>query len=176
MRYILLTIIATLLPAMAISAEISVPLDQVTIINPPVERLGNSKIALRFTLPKVISEKEIAYAELSLSIPASPVGSDSLLELQVFSLNSDWNPENLNYENCGRITDTLLVGASLIKLGEKNEFRIDLTPYIKDVNTGEKPNFGIMAVTDLLGDSQIRLLDSDNELIRNSSKVKIVYK
>jgi hypothetical protein len=176
MKNILLTISLILLPLLAFSAEIMVPLDQVSIINPPIERSGDSKIALQFSLPKVISDREIAYAELSLSIQASPVGTDSLLELQVFSMNSAWNPENLSYENCGRITDTVLVGASLIKLGEKSEFRIDVTPYLEEINAGEKTNFGLVAITDLLGDSQIRLSDNGNELIRSKGIVKIIYK
>jgi hypothetical protein len=176
MRYTFLAILIILLPLVAISAEINIPLDQVSIVNPPVERPGDSKIALQFTLPKAISDKEIAYAELSLSIQAEPAGSDSLLELQVFSLTSDWNPENLSYENSEQITDTVLVGSSLIKLGGKADFRIDITSYLKEVNEGHKSNFGLIALADLLGDSNIRISDNNNGLIRNASGVKIVYK
>lgn len=177
MNKVALIAVLVLLPLVAaLGAERYVNLDRCAIINDDSDRAGASKIAMRFDMPSDLSEKEICFVELVFSVPAEPLRGDSLLEVLLFSLTANWQEESIDYWQVDTITDSSLVGAGMAKLGTTREFGIDITQYAKDVHSGVRGNYGLVAQANLLGGQILRLPENQRDPIRNSARVRIVYK
>ena len=158
------------------AAEVTVGLDRLAVLNSQQDLNAESKLALRFVVPDEISQREIRYAELVLEIPVAPLREDSLFELSLFSLLAVWEEDNIDFESSEAITDSILIGTYIVHLGESEVFRIDITPYVKELASGARSNFGLIAIADLLGDRNLRVPGNFADAIRQSAAVRIVYK
>ena len=176
MRKSMIMLFAVLMPFAAMAAEVRIGLDRLAILNDQDDMNAESKLALHFALPQDVVQKEIVYAEMIISVPVAPVESDSLYELLFFPLLSDWREDNIDYDGCEGMTDSILVGSFMVKLGESDEFRIDVTPFVKEVVVGERTNHGLIAMADLLGDRNLKIPDNLYGPMRSAARVKIVYK
>ena len=176
MKKVLLILLVWLIPILAWAAEVTVNLDRCAVLNDPTDQAAESRIALHFTIPDSLNIRRIYYAELVISVPIQPLRDDSLFELLVFPLTSDWGEEDIDYEAGEAITDTVLIGTKMVKLGESHEFHIDITPFVHDILAGSRPNHGLIAQADLLGDRNLQIPGSFNGSMRDSTRVRIVYR
>ena len=176
MKRVTILIAVMCLPLFTQAAEISVNLDRLAVLNDQDDLSAESKLAMHFALPEEISQRQIIYAEMVIDIPVAPPGADSLFELLLFPLTSDWQEENIDYEGSETITDSVLVGAKMIKLGESEVFRIDITPFVKNVVSGARANYGLIAMADLLGDYNLRIPGDLGGPMRNAARVRVVYR
>ena len=176
MKKVLLIMVLGLMPALAAASEITLNLDRCAVLNDPTDQAAESRIALHFTIPDSLNIRRIYYAELIISVPIQPLTEDSLFELLVFPLTSEWGEEDIDYEAGEAITDSVLIGTKMVKLGESHEFHIDITPFVHDVLAGSRLNHGLIAIADLLGDRNLRIPDNLNGPLRDATRVRIVYR
>lgn len=176
MRCIIL-LLATLIAAPALyGAEVSVNLDRCVVLNAEDDDSAESVIAMYFELPEEATNKQIIYAELYIPVSIENQQSDSLFEFRLFPIFADWTENEIDFESGEDITDSLTVGSFTISFGEANEFYIDITSFVREIVEGERTNYGLMAVADLLGDANIRLPENLDGPIRTSARIRIVYK
>ncbi len=176
MRYLAISLMALIIVSPAISAEVTANLDRCVVLNAENDNTAESKIAMHFALPEEVSEKEVVYAEIYIPIQIQRQDSDSLFEFRLYPLLSGWSEDEIDFENSEDITDSLSAGAYTVMLGEANEFHIDITSFVREATEGERPNHGLIAIADLLGDANIRLPENLDGPIRTSARVRIVYK
>jgi len=176
MKKVLLIMALGLMPALTVAGEISLNLDRCAVLNDPTDQAAESRIALHFTIPDSLNIRRIYYAELVISVPIQPLTDDSLFELLVFPLTSEWGEEDIDYAAGEAITDSVLIGTKMVKLGESHEFHIDITPFVHDILAGSRPNHGLIAQADLLGDRNLRIPGNLNGLLRDATRVRIVYR
>jgi hypothetical protein len=176
MKKIFLILILALLPATIIAGEITLNLDRCAILNDATNRGAESKIALHFNIPDSLTGRRIYYAEIVIPVPVGPLREDSLFELLLYPLINDWQENDIDFQNSEAITDSVLIGTKMVKLGQSNQLRIDITPFIKEVTSGERRNFGLVAMADLLGDLNIQIPENLNEQISGNARIVILFK
>jgi hypothetical protein len=162
--------------APAYSAEVTVPLDRCVVLNSEIDNRANSRIAFHFTLPNELEVAEILFAELQFDLPQFNLRADSLLEFLFHPLLAEWNENDLDYENSVPITDSVATGSFILKLCEVNTYSVDITNYIRSASEGERPNFGLIAVANFLGDWSMRLPENLGGNIREAARVRVIYK
>ncbi len=177
MRNSIAIILAVLISALAVqAAEVTVGLDRAVVLNDPNDMTAESRIALSFTLPEEVVGSEIIYVELYSQATINASGSDSLFEFRVHPLIGTWSENDIDFESSVGITDSMSVGAYTVKLNGENEFHVDITSFVMETSAGERTNYGLIALGDLLGDGNIRLPNNLGNIIRRSAQVKILYK
>ncbi len=170
-------IIGILIPApMLFGAEITTSLDRCVILNSENDDAAETRVALHFTLPEEVSGNEIIYAELTIPVTTRNQGSDSLFEFVVFPAISNWSERDIDYDQADGIADSLSAGAFTVNLARSNEFLIDITTFVGEINVGARSNYGLIMAGDLLGDCNLQIPDSQNETMRNNTSLKLVYK
>jgi hypothetical protein len=157
-------------------AETSVGLDRCVVLNHPTNQSTESIAAMYFDIPNSVSEKDILYVELSFSFSLQGQNDSSLYEFMMYPATSTWSEETIDYEEAEDLADSLMTGAYTIKLTNQNEFHIDITNFVFEVVEGERTNYGLIAITDLLGDDNLQLPENTGNSIKNSASVRIVYK
>ena len=176
MKKVLLIMVLGLIPALTVAGEISLNLDRCAVLNDSADQAAESKIALHFAIPDSLTGRHIYYAELVISAPIQPSSEDSLFELLVFPLTSEWGQEDIDYEASEAITDSVLIGTKMVKLGDSHEFHIDIAPFVHDILAGSRPNHGLIAIADLLGDRNLQIPGNLNGPLRDATRVRIVYR
>lgn len=176
MRYIIIALAILAMPFSAMSAQITFNLDRCVVLNSLSHQDADSKVALHFTLPEELSRKEVMYAELVFDLPEMRLGLDSLFEIMLFPLLSNWSENEISYDNSEAITDSMSSGAYTVKLADSNSFRIDMTNYLRETVEGERQNFGVIGVADLLGDGNLKLSENLAGHIRDIARIRVIYK
>lgn len=176
MKYVLIFVAILSLPIIASAAEDTLILDRCVILNSEDNQAAESKIALHFPLPEDLTGKEIQYAELSFQLPSMSLDIDSLYEITFCPCLANWSDDDITYDNSQTLTDSLSSGSFIKKLGDENELHVDLTQYLVQVNEGQRQNYGLIGLTDLLGDGNLRLPDNLGETLRGQARIRVVYK
>ncbi len=175
MRLFLFTMILLVLPGLALTAEDTLSLDRCVILNRAGHQEAESKIAIHFALPEELNDKEIMYAELYFDLPPFRLQSDSLFEIRVYPILAEWSEGNIGYSTSESITDSISVGANYLQLRDSTHFQIDLTSYVRGVIEGERQNFGLIGLTDLFGNANLRLPDGLSGQLRQLARIRVVY-
>jgi len=176
MRYLIVITILLAFSPVLYAAEISVGLDRCVVLNHAANQNAESMAAIYFDIPEVVSGKEIIYAELSFSFSLQPQNDSSLYEFMLFPAIDEWSEQTIDFEEAEGLADSLMSGSYTIKLANQNEFHIDITNFVFEVVEGQRTNYGLIAITDLLGDEYFRLPTNVGDLIKNSASVRIIYK
>jgi len=160
----------------AFGAEVTASLDRCIVLNARDDNSTESKVALHFTLPEEVMAKEIIYAELYMPITMQDQRSEQLYEFILYPLLADWSENSIDFENSEAITDSLSAGAYTVTLATLNEFYLDITSFVMQSAAGERANYGLIAIPDLLGDDNLQLPENLSQAIKNAARVKIIYK
>jgi len=176
MKYLMIAAMVLALSLCALAEEANFSLDRCTILNNAEDSTAPSKIALAFTLPDSLLDKDIIYAELSGWLELHNDGPDSLVELYFMPLMADWPDGQYDYTGIEAITDSLGAGNYTFRLSDSSAFDVDITRFIMDVSDSVRVNYGLIGTVDLLGESNIRLSEALGEQLQNSVRVKVTYK
>ncbi len=176
MRYFTIVLMLLAVSPGLYAAETSVGLDRCVVLNDQTNQDAESAVAMHFTLPNAVTDKEILYAEINFSFSFQTPHQNSLYEFMMYPAVEEWSEETIVFGDIEEIADSLMTGAYTIRLGETNEFHIDITNYVRETVEGERTNYGLIAMTDLLGDSNLRLPGNLGGIIKNAASVRIVYK
>lgn len=176
MRYFAVILMALMVSPVLFAAETSVSLDRCVILNDANNQSAESMAAIYFAIPDSLMGKEIIYSEMEFPFSLQALNDSSLYELKMHAAAGEWSEGSIDYEEAEALTDSLAIGAYMIKLDGQSVFHIDITRFIYDVVNGERTNYGLMAIADHLGDYNIRLPSNIGNVIRNSASVRIVFK
>ena len=176
MRNSIITLMILAISSSAFGAEVTANLDRCIVLNAQDDISAESKVAMHFAMPDEVMAKEIIYAELYIPVTIQNERSDQLYEFILFPLLSDWSENSIDFENSEGITDSLSAGAYTVTLATLNEFYLDITSFIIESAAGERANYGLIAVADLLGDDNLQLPENLSQAIKNAARVKIIYK
>ncbi len=176
MRFIAILAIIVALGTMAYAAETSVGLDRCVILNHPTNQSAESMAAIYFDIPDSLLEKEILYVELGFSFSLQALNDSSLYEFMMYPAIDEWSEETIDYEEAIDLADSLMTGSYTVRLANPNEFHIDITNFVYGVVEEERTNYGLIVITDLLGDDNLRLPTNTGNAIKNSASVRIVFK
>ena len=176
MRYLRFILILLVISPIIYAAETSVGLDRCVVLNDQTNQSAESAVAMHFNLPNSVTDKEILYAEINFSFTFQTPHQGSLYEFMMFPALEEWSEETIDYEEAEDIADSLMTGAYTIRLANQNEFHIDITNFVFDIVEGERTNYGLIVLADLLGDNNLRLPGNLGGIIRNVASVRIVYK
>jgi hypothetical protein len=94
----------------------------------------------------------------------------------MYPATSVWSEETIDYDEAEGLADSLMIGAYTIRLSNQNVFHIDITNFVLEVMEEERTNYGLIAITDLLGDDNFQLSSNIGSTIKNNASVRIVYK
>lgn len=175
MKYLLIILAVLVLGTGAMAEQISFGIDRCVVLNSVNHQDTNSKVAIHFNLPPELRGRDVVFAELSFSLPAMRLSADSLLLIRFYPLLADWSENNLNYDGSQAITDSLTAGVNTAQLADSNLFSFDLTFFIKDIVDGHRDNFGLIALTSLLGNDFVRLPEGIRQRLVNGLRIKVVY-
>jgi hypothetical protein len=156
--------------------ETTATLDRCVVLNAENDTTVESKIPLHFALPNEVVGKELIYAELHMPVSIENQESSSLFELRLYPALSDWSEAEIDFDTAGDIADSICVGSFTVSLADSNDFHIDITHFVREVVAEERSNHGLIGVGDLLGESNLQLPEALGQSIKNSARVKIVYK
>lgn len=176
MRFFSIILGVFILGPIALGAEVTAGLDRCAVLNSESDQTAESRIAVHFTLPEGVANKEIIYAELSIPVTTRNQGSDSLFEFVVFPSTADWTENDIDYDEAGNISDSLSAGSFTVNLAQADEFLIDITSFVGELNAEERTNYGLIVVGDLLGDSNLQIPENQDQTIRQNASLRIVYK
>jgi hypothetical protein len=176
MRYLIVITILLAISPVLYAAETSVSLDRCVVLNDSEDETAESMVAMHFNLPEVVSGKEILYVELNFSFSLQNQNDSPLYEFMMFPATGAWSEETIDYDEAVDLADSLMTGAYTIRLGNSNEFHIDITNYIFEIVKEERTNYGLITITDLLGDDNLQLPTNIGSAIKNNAGVRIVYK
>jgi hypothetical protein len=176
MRYIAILAIIAVLGTMAYAAETSVSLDRCVILNHPTNQAAESMAAVYFDIPDSLLEKEILYVELGFSFTLQSPNDSSLYEFMMYPAIDEWSEETIDYEEAIDLADSLMTGSYTVRLSNQNEFHVDITKFVFEIAEEERTNYGLIVVTDLLGDDNLRLPTNIGSAIINSASVRVIYK
>ena len=175
MRYLAIAMIVLALASLAWGAEDTLSLDRCVVLNSSSHQDAESKVAIHFAIPEELNGKEIIYAEMFFDLPAFRLHEDSLFEIRFYPLLAEWSENDLTFDNCEAITDSMSAGLFTVKLADTNSFHFDLTSYIREAVEGDRENFGLIGQADLLGDANLRLPGNLNDRIRNVARIRVIY-
>jgi|GEM_PF-4486055 len=176
MRYLAVILILLAISPILYAAETSVVLDCCVILNHPTNQSAESMGAIFFDIPDSLLGKEILYAELAFPLSLQALNDSSLYEFMVFPAIDEWSGETIDFEEAEELLDSLMAGSYAIRLTNQSEFHIDITNFVSEIAGELRSNYGLIAVTDLLGDNNIRLPSNTGNAIKNNASVRIVYK
>jgi hypothetical protein len=176
MRYLTVIIAVLAFFAGAFAAEINIGLDRCVILNDSTDISTPTKVALSFTLPDSLMDREIVYAELRGWLSLHHNGSDSLFELRFYPILGDWSEGQYDYQNIEAITDSLSVGLYTIRQGDSSAFHVDLTGFVMQLAQSERTNYGLIGTADLIGDANLRLPERLGARLRDLLRIRIIYK
>jgi hypothetical protein len=176
MRYIIVITILLAISPVLYGAEISVGLERCVVLNHPTNQSAESMAAVYFDVPDTVLNKEIIYAELNFPFSLQALNDSSLYEFLMYPALNEWSEGTIDYEEAESLADSLMAGSYTIRLTNQSAFHIDLTNFIYEVAKGERTNYGLITVADLLGYDNLRLPTNAGNVIRNSATVRIVYK
>jgi hypothetical protein len=94
----------------------------------------------------------------------------------MYPASDEWTEANIDYEEAIDLADSLMSGSYTVRLASQNEFHVDITNYVFEVVEQERTNYGLIAITDLLGDDNLQLPTNIGSTIKNNATVRIVYK
>ncbi len=176
MRLITILGIILALGTMVYAAEISVGLDRCVILNDPTNQSAESMAAIYFDIPNSLVEKEILYVEMGFSFSLQGQNDSTLYEFMLYPAIDEWSEEIIDYEEAVNLSDSMMAGSYTVWLTSQNEFHVDITNFVFEITKEERTNYGLIAVTDLLGDENLQLPTNIGSAILNSASVRIVYK
>jgi len=167
----------------AFAGEVEVNLDQVALIAPGQEDVEQSnRIALHFNLPEEVYGSEIIYAELimSLNFPQADDNSDSVLEIQAYSITTDWSEENADWDGPwtepGGDIDSLSFYTYTLTMGAGANVFMDVSQFVRSVVEEEVDNFGLMLIPNKYDQPVFEIYSDADDDIGQSGHVRIVYK
>lgn len=176
MRYLVILLTILMASPAVYGTETTVTLDRCVVLNAENDATVESKIPMHFALPNEVVGKELIYAELHIAVAIGGQESSSLFELKLFAALSDWSEAEIDFDTAGDIADTISAGSFTVSLADSNDFHIDITPFVRELVAEERSNYGLIAIGDLLGESNLQLPEALGQSIKNSARVKIVYK
>ena len=176
MRYLIVITILLAISPILNAAETSVGLDRCVVLNHPTNQSSESMAAIYFNIPNSVLGKEILYVELNFSFSLQSQNDSALYEFMMFPATDEWSEETIDYEEAVDLADSMMTGAYTIKLTNQNEFHIDITNFVFEVVEGERTNYGLIAITDLLGDENFLLPTNVGNSIKNSATIRLIYK
>jgi len=176
MKRFMIILAALAISSLAAADEISFNLDRCVMIDIPGDQISTPRLALDFDIPSELDNQEIMYAELTFTIPALRLRSDSLLEICLFPFFSEWSEDDIDNMDLEAVTDSMNAGCFTVKMEEANRFQIDLTSFFRSVIEGEIPNYGFIAIPELLNAPSIEFPEVLDEQLLDLAVVKVVYK
>ncbi|UCE66652.1 MAG: DNRLRE domain-containing protein [Candidatus Zixiibacteriota bacterium] len=176
MRYLIVITILLAISSVLYAAETSVGLNACVVLNDSGDETAESIVVMHFDLPGAVSGKEIIYVELSFSFSLQDQNDSALYEFMIFPATDQWSEETIDYEEAVDVANSMMSGSYTVRLTNQNEFHVDITNFVMEVVGEQRTNYGLIAITDLLGDDNLRLPANIGNSIRNSASVRIVYK
>jgi hypothetical protein len=176
MRYLIVITFLLAISPILYAAETSASLDRCVVLNDAGNQSAESMVAIYFDIPEVVSGKEVLYVELGFSFSLQNQNDSALYEIMMFPATDEWSEANIDYEEAIDLADSLMTGSYTIRLGNSNEFHVDITNYVFEVVKEERTNYGLIAITDLLGDDNLQLPTNLGSAIKNNASIRIVYK
>lgn len=179
---ILLAVTIGAIPALA--DEATVGLDRVALIVPPYEDMPHysSRIAIYFTLPEQVSDREIIYAELFIPLDLGGVEilGDSLLDMEAYDITSEWSEDNVSWDSPwsepGGDIDSLSSYAYTITLQQSEDIHMDIRRFVRSIVDGDVVNHGLMLIPLKYDQPAFHFHRNIDSYIRNSTQVRITYK
>jgi len=176
MRYLTVIMILLVISPVLYAAETSVSLDRCVVLNDATNQSAESMPAIYFDIPDSLLGKEILYAELGFSFSLQSQNDSSLYEFMMYPATDEWSEQTLDYEEALDLADSLITGSYTVRLTNQNEFHTDITNFVFEVVEEKRTNYGLTAITDLLGDDNLQLPENLGNAIKNSASVRIIYK
>ncbi len=176
MRYLVILLTIVMVSPAVYGTETTATLDRCVVLNAENDATAESKIPIHFAVPNEVVGKELIYAELHIPVAISNQEGSSLFELKLYPALSDWSEAEIDFDTAGDVADTISAGSFTVSLADSNDFHIDITPFVREVVAEERSNYGLIAVGDLLGESNLQLPEALGRSIKNLATVRIVYK
>jgi len=160
----------------ALAAEDTLSLDRCQIVNDGDNLDSPSRLVITFTIPDDLLNKEVLLAEFATGFTYRNRLGDSLLELRFNPLLSALPEGDIDYQSLDAITDSMGAGVWTCRFDSAASFKVDITEFVRELAERVRPNFGLVGVFDLLGESNIVVPENLNLPIRNRARVRVIYK
>lgn len=178
MRAIIIAMMLLMASYMANADEISADLERITMLVPDQADMEthSSQIAIYFDIPDSLSDKHIAYAELSIGLDFSSfnIVGNRTLEIEARNITDDWTTED-DWNSLADDYDTLSYYTFIFEASGNSKIYLDITKFVKGVTKNSNDNYGLMLIPHKFDQWAFHVNQNIANQIANNANVKIVF-